>query len=195
MALIQRHPQRPKWIEAEKLVFLGMEWDENWPAREVNWPVSFNHALATTEAPANLRPGAWVSEDQPEGSLDIEHGYFLVLKNEYNGLRHGFPYHGFPYATMVKLEERDGFVLHCIEVDGSGNAPSNALRQWVSAHDLAFLGKTWDPAWLQMRVRTRIWEHVAYGDLWFRMREGFRSETGPEPQEEEARAGLFVERH
>ena len=76
--------------------------------------------------------------------------------------------------------------MHCIEVDGSGNAPSNALRQWVSAHDLAFLGKTWDPAWLQMRVRTRIWEHVAYGDLWFRMREGFRSETGPEPQEEEA---------
>ena len=25
--------ERPKWIEAEKLVFLGMEWDENWPAR------------------------------------------------------------------------------------------------------------------------------------------------------------------
>ena len=73
--------------------------------------MSFNHALATTEAPANLRPGAWVSEDQPEGSLDIEHGYFLVLKNEYNGLRHGFPYHGFPYATMVKA--RKGMDLFC----------------------------------------------------------------------------------
>ena len=170
---------RPIWIECEKLAFLGMEWDENWPAREVDWPVSFDHALTTTEATGNIHPGAGMSEDQPEGSLDVEHGYFLVLKNGHNRLEHGFP-----YATVVKLEERNGVYLHCIEVDGRGNVPSNALRQHVEACDLAFLGIEWDPAWIQMRVRTRIWEYVDGGDLWFRMREGFRSEAGSEPNEE-----------